>query len=61
MNDASCLTARDCLGIGGTTRLRGYQNTVAVGSHYLASNVEFRTRPLEIFSTQLAAARAIRI
>jgi hypothetical protein len=43
------------LGIGGTTRLRGYLNTVAVGSHYLASNLEFRTRPLEIFSTQLAA------
>jgi hypothetical protein len=43
------------LGIGGTTRLRGYQNTVAVGSNYLASNVEFRTRPLELFSTQLAA------
>jgi hypothetical protein len=42
------------LGIGGTTRLRGYQNTAAVGAHYLASNVEFRTRPLEIFSTQLA-------
>jgi Omp85 superfamily domain len=42
------------LGLGGTTRLRGYQNTAAVGSHYLASNIEFRTRPLELFSTQLA-------
>lgn len=40
--------------LGGTTRLRGYQNIAAVGDHYLASNVEFRTRPLELFSTQLA-------
>jgi hypothetical protein len=43
------------LGIGGTTRLRGYQSTVAVGSSYVASNLEFRTRPVEIFSAQLAA------
>jgi hypothetical protein len=39
--------------LGGTTRLRGYQTIAAVGDHYLASNIEFRTRPLEIFSTQL--------
>lgn len=42
------------LALGGTTRLRGYQTTAAAGSHYVASNVEFRSRPLEIFSTQLA-------
>lgn len=42
------------LGLGGTTRLRGYQTTAAAGSHYLVSNLEFRTRPLELFSTQLA-------
>jgi hypothetical protein len=41
--------------LGGTTRLRGYQNIAAVGDHYLASNLEFRTRPFEIFSVQLAA------
>jgi hypothetical protein len=39
--------------LGGTTRLRGYQSIAAVGDHYFASNIEFRTRPLEIFSTQL--------
>jgi hypothetical protein len=43
------------LGLGGTTRLRGYQNTVAVGSHYLVGNLEFRSRPVEILSAQLAA------
>lgn len=41
------------LGLGGTTRLRGYQSTAAAGSHYVASNVELRTRPLEILSAQL--------
>lgn len=39
--------------LGGTTRLRGYQSIAAVGDHYLVSNLEFRTRPLEIFSAQL--------
>jgi hypothetical protein len=43
------------LAIGGTTRLRGYQNIAAAGSHLIASNLEFRTRPIEIFSTQLGA------
>jgi outer membrane translocation and assembly module TamA len=43
------------LGLGGTTRLRGYQTTAAVGDNYFASNLEFRTRPVEIFSVQLAA------
>jgi outer membrane translocation and assembly module TamA len=42
-------------GLGGTTRLRGYQNIAAVGDHYLASNLEFRTRPLDILTTQLGA------
>lgn len=41
--------------LGGTTRLRGHQNIAAVGDHYVASNIEFRTRPLEIFSAQLGA------
>jgi hypothetical protein len=43
------------LGLGGTNRLRGYQNTVAVGSHYVVGNLEFRSRPVEILSAQLAA------
>lgn len=41
--------------LGGTTRLRGHQNIAAVGDHYVASNLEFRTRPVEILSAQLAA------
>ena len=40
--------------LGGTTRLRGYQTTAAAGSNYIVSNLELRSRPLEIFSTQLA-------
>jgi hypothetical protein len=40
--------------LGSTSRLRGYQTNATVGSHYVISNLEFRTRPLQIFSTQLA-------
>jgi outer membrane protein assembly factor BamA len=43
------------LGLGGTGRLRGYQTTATLGSHQFVSNVEFRSRPIEIFSAQLAA------
>ena len=43
------------LGLGGTTRLRGYATTAAAGENLIASNLEFRTRPIEIFSTQLGA------
>jgi outer membrane protein assembly factor BamA len=43
------------LGLGGTNRLRGYANTAAVGSHLLVGNLEFRSRPVEILSAQLAA------
>jgi hypothetical protein len=42
-------------GLGGTTRLRGYQSTAAVGASSFVSNLEFRTRPVEIFSAQLGA------
>jgi outer membrane translocation and assembly module TamA len=42
------------VGLGGTTRLRGYQSVAVVGSHYIISNLEFRTRPVQIFSAQLA-------
>jgi hypothetical protein len=40
--------------LGGTNRLRGYQTTAAAGSHYVVSNLELRSRPIEIFSAQLA-------
>lgn len=40
--------------LGGTNRLRGFQNTAEVGDHLLVANLEFRSRPLEIFSAQLA-------
>jgi hypothetical protein len=43
------------LSLGGTTRLRGYQSIAAVGSNLIASNLEFRTRPIEIFSAQIGA------
>jgi len=43
------------VGLGGTGRLRGYQTTAAVGSNLFVSNLEFRSRPVQIFSVQLAA------
>lgn len=43
------------VGIGGTGRLRGYETTAAVGSNLFVSNLEFRSRPVQIFSVQLAA------
>lgn len=43
------------LALGGTGRLRGYEITATVGSNSFISNLEFRTRPIEILSTQLAA------
>ncbi len=41
--------------LGGTGRLRGYQLQAEVGRHSVISNLEFRTRPLQIFSSQIAA------
>lgn len=41
--------------LGGTGRLRGYQLQAEVGRHAVISNLEFRTRPLQIFSSQIAA------
>ena len=43
------------VGLGGTGRLRGYATTAAAGSNLIASNLEFRTRPIEIFSAQIGA------
>jgi hypothetical protein len=40
--------------LGSTTRLRGYQSVAVAGAHYVISNLEFRTRPVQIFSAQLA-------
>ena len=40
--------------LGSTSRLRGYQTNATVGAHYVVSNLEFRTRPVQIFSAQLA-------
>jgi outer membrane protein assembly factor BamA len=42
------------LWLGGTNRLRGYQNIAAVGSHFVVSNLEFRSRPVEILGAQFA-------
>ena len=39
--------------LGGTNRLRGYQNAAEDGFHYIVSNLEFRSRPLDIFTVQL--------
>jgi outer membrane translocation and assembly module TamA len=41
--------------VGGTARLRGYQTSAAVGASSFSSNLEFRTRPVEILSAQVAA------
>ena len=40
--------------LGGTNRLRGYENAAEVGAHFIVSNLEFRSRPVDIFSLQLA-------
>jgi hypothetical protein len=40
--------------LGGTGRLRGYQATAVSGRHAFISNLEFRSRPLQLWSAQLA-------
>jgi hypothetical protein len=40
--------------IGGSDRLRGYPTNFRVGPNAVAYNVEFRSRPIEILSCQLA-------
>ena len=42
--------------LGGNTRLRGYPTSFFVGKDVVTSNLEFRTRPVEIFTSQLGAA-----
>lgn len=41
--------------LGGTTRLRGYEPSAFFGPDYFASNLEFRSRPVQILSVQLGA------
>lgn len=41
---------------GGDERLRGFPSNFFSGKDFLASNLEFRTRPVEILSAQLGAA-----
>jgi hypothetical protein len=42
--------------LGGDSRLRGYPSNFLVGKDYVASNVELRSRPLEVFSVLVGAA-----
>jgi hypothetical protein len=39
--------------LGSTTRLRGFQNAAERGFNYVVGNLEFRSRPIDIFSAQL--------
>src|SRR6185295_3359300 len=40
--------------LGGTGRLRGYQSIAVSGKNVFISNLEFRSRPLQLWSAQLA-------
>jgi hypothetical protein len=42
--------------LGGDGRLRGYPSSYFVGKDVIAYNLEFRSRPVEIFSCQLGGA-----
>jgi hypothetical protein len=42
--------------LGGETRLRGYPTLAFIGPDVIAANLEYRTRPLEIWSVQLGGA-----
>jgi hypothetical protein len=42
--------------LGGTDRLRGYRAAAVAGANAFIANLEFRTRPVQIISVQLAAA-----
>ncbi|WP_437293706.1 hypothetical protein [Sorangium sp. So ce426] len=42
--------------LGGDTRLRGYPTAAFIGEDVLSANLELRTRPLEIWSCQVAGA-----
>jgi hypothetical protein len=42
--------------LGGEGRLRGYLSAVLTGENFLASNIEFRSRPVQLWTFQLAGA-----
>ncbi|MCC6556153.1 MAG: hypothetical protein IT372_24600 [Polyangiaceae bacterium] len=42
--------------LGGDTRLRGYPTAAFIGEDVISANLELRTRPLELWSVQLAGA-----
>ncbi len=42
--------------LGGNSRLRGYPSNFYVGKDWAAANAEYRTRPIEVLGSQLAAA-----
>jgi hypothetical protein len=42
--------------LGGNSRLRGYPSNFYVGKDWVAGNVEYRTRPLEVLGSELGAA-----
>lgn len=42
--------------LGGDTRLRGYAPSAFLGKDLIASNIEFRSRPIEILSAHVGAA-----
>jgi hypothetical protein len=42
--------------LGGDSRLRGYPAGAFIGSDFFAANLEYRSRPLELFAVQLAGA-----
>ncbi|WP_437964832.1 hypothetical protein WMF04_34905 [Sorangium sp. So ce260] len=42
--------------LGGDTRLRGYPTAAFIGEDVLSANLELRTRPVEIWSCQIAGA-----
>jgi hypothetical protein len=48
------LNARSTL--GGDSRIRGYPSGAFVGKDFVAANIEYRSRPFEIFSVDFAAA-----
>ena len=42
--------------LGGDTRLRGYPSAIFYGKDLVAANLEYRSRPFEIFSVDIAGA-----
>ncbi len=49
-------TQRTLVTLGGDGRLRGYRSGLFIGQHLLSSNLEFRSRPFQLWTFQLAGA-----